>query len=506
MGFFSKLLGKPKDDQLSNAFKSLFRLIDDERYQNSLLPEPIAQAIEDGVPCDTVPGATGRFGLEPGNPIPVNGAIGELAYLSRLETAQGERLLFHRIGAIDRVDVFEAVTYSGGTWFVFFVDMYHPRRSRQAPEGFQIAKEPRQFSGFHNHCRNFPYDFAEAKADTPDLLRLAYIPLGNVMPQIEKRVFARSLAHKAKLDIVKSKLTSLLIHGDSGSATELRPSGSENAAITAPANRPASTQSMPTKAPGTMHDIPLGEVSEEFADCWRAAGRHLQKHGEGAISWLRAHLNPPMLEHLSFRLGNQLFFVCLDAEGASPFSEGTARALQTVANGCRGRACIMPLRKSAAGWTVTAPGWGLVDATSRRSVNPPALVTDEKIEMSDWELQDFAVQIVREHLEKEGRKIMSWQGNPEVDPSLWFVGEKGPEWVVVRAVRYPEKQARPPQNWAGIAESCARLSRKGHFASVAVANAKDPFDPARGSPLPLWRGEGMVVSYAGLSPRMDNRH
>jgi hypothetical protein len=29
---------------------------------------------------------------------------------------------------------------------------------------------------------------------------------------------------------------------------------------------------------------------------------------------------------------------------------------------------------------------------------------------------------------------MSWQGNPSVDPSIWFVGDSGPEWVVVRAV------------------------------------------------------------------------
>lgn len=213
MSFFSKLFGKQKDDPLKNAMQAIYRLIDDEDHQNSMLPEPITQVIKAGVACDVVPGASGKFGLEPSNPIPVNGAIGELAYLSRLETTQGERLLFHRIGAIDQIDVFEGVTYSGSAWFVFFVDMYHPRRSRRAPEGFRVAKEPRQFSGFHNHCKDFPYDFVNAKGETPDLLRLAYIPLGHVMPQIESRAYRRPLAHKAKLDIVKSRLTSLLVHG-----------------------------------------------------------------------------------------------------------------------------------------------------------------------------------------------------------------------------------------------------------------------------------------------------
>lgn len=506
MSFFGKLFGKPKDDPLKNAMQAIYRLIDDEERQNSMLPEPIAQAIKGGVSCDVVPGASGRFGFEPSNPIPVNGAIGELAYLSRLESASGERLLFHRIGAIDKVDVFEAVTYSGSAWFVFFVDMYHPRRSRQAPEGFVIAKEPRQFSGFHNHCKEFPYDFVKAKGETPDLLRLAYIPLGNVMAQIEKRMFNRPLAHKAKLDIVKSRLTSVLIHGDEESPAESRSVGPKGGPLPAAESRQVRTRPTESGTSGPMYDIPMNEVSEEFAECWRAAGRHLQQQGQKAISWLRAHLHPPMLEHLSFRLGNQLFFICLDAEGLAPFSAGNAKALHAVATGCRGHACIMPLKRTPNGWTVTAPGWGLLDMTSRRPIDPPALVSYEKIEMSDWELQDFAVQIVREQLEKEGRKIMSWQGNPDVDPSLWFGGDNGPEWVVVRAVRYPERDAIPPANWSRIAESCARMSKTGHFASVAVANAEDSFDPAKGSPMPLWRGHGMVVRYSGLSEGPGVKH
>jgi hypothetical protein len=47
---------------------------------------------------------------------------------------------------------------------------------------------------------------------------------------------------------------------------------------------------------------------------------------------------------------------------------------------------------------------------------------------------------------------MSWQGNLHVDPSIWFVGEYGPEWVVVRAARYPVLKANPPANWPRIAE------------------------------------------------------
>jgi hypothetical protein len=80
--------------------------------------------------------------------------------------------------------------------------------------------------------------------------------------------------------------------------------------------------------------------------------------------------------------------------------------------------------------------WGLVDARTGKEVDPMALISDERIEITDWELQDFAVQIVRDHLEKIGMKLIVVAGNPAVDPSIWFVGESGPEWVVVRAVRF----------------------------------------------------------------------
>lgn len=132
---------------------------------------------------------------------------------------------------------------------------------------------------------------------------------------------------------------------------------------------------------------------------------------------------------------------------------------------------------------------------------PPELISDEPIEMTDWELMDFAVQVVRQKLEEEGREIMSWQSNPSVDPSIWFVGEQGPEWVVVRAVRYPSKGADIPGNIEAIAQGCSRVSSLGNFATVAFANADDPFDPMaeqNGNYFPLLRGHGMHVRYDGM--------
>jgi hypothetical protein len=81
--------------------------------------------------------------------------------------------------------------------------------------------------------------------------------------------------------------------------------------------------------------------------------------------------------------------------------------------------------------------------------------------------------------------------------SIWFLGDDGPEWVVVRAVRYPKDKAGWPYNWQQIAERCAKLGKTGHLASVSVASADDAFDAAT-APEPLWRGHGMFVRFEGL--------
>jgi hypothetical protein len=158
---------------------------------------------------DRDPDGSGPFGFSETNPIPVNGPIGQLAYFSKLETARGERILFHRIGAVDTIDVFEAVTFSGSEWFILFVDLYHPRRSRLTPDGFHFTQELGQFSGFHKFCIDFPYDFVEMKQSEQESgLSMAYIAISKIAEPIQNQAYQRPLAHKAKLELVKSRLTS----------------------------------------------------------------------------------------------------------------------------------------------------------------------------------------------------------------------------------------------------------------------------------------------------------
>lgn len=252
-----------------------------------------------------------------------------------------------------------------------------------------------------------------------------------------------------------------------------------------------------------MSDVEMNEPSEAFIQCWQAAGQHLQSCMQGANkNWLKADLKPPFLEHLSFRIGNQLFYVRIVDVDQQTHGPGNENGLHSIAIGCQGHACLMPMRKRGQEWRPDSPGWGLINPDTRHAIDPAALVTDEKIEMTDWELHDFAVQIVRDHIvQKLDYQLMSSQGNPSVDPSIWFVGDRGPEWVIVREVRYPDREAAIPANIKKITADCSRVSQTGHFASISCASGDDAFDPSGEIPsTPLWRGHELVANFQGLVP------
>lgn len=245
-----------------------------------------------------------------------------------------------------------------------------------------------------------------------------------------------------------------------------------------------------------MHEITMAEPSRDFLAMRQAAGNHIQSFfQDGLQSWLKVDPRPPFLEHLSFRLGNQVFFIRVEDIDEKAEVPGNREGLLSVAEGWNGYPCLMPMRRTLRGWEPDGPGWGMIDLRDGKRINPSMLVTDEPVAMTDWELLDFAVQVVRTDLKERGCEIMSSHSNPQVDPNIWFVADmaKGPEWVVVRAARFPQRHAERPANLEAIASNVAHMSRRGHFASVSFASANNPEEP-------LWRGHGAEVVFEGLEP------
>ena len=249
----------------------------------------------------------------------------------------------------------------------------------------------------------------------------------------------------------------------------------------------------------TQANTEPASLTDDFIQCWHAAGRHLQNQVEEGPVWIRAHLDEPIMEHLSFRLGNQLFFIRIEDVDGKLKVPGSEEDLVKIAEKCNGHACIMPMRFAFGHWIPAEKGWGLLSQKDRKPVNPPDWVTDEKIEMTDWELHDFAVQVVRQHLMQSGEQVIGWHSNPELQPSIWLGGDT-PQWIVVQAVRYPE-EAKIPDNIHEIDAAYASKGVKGNFAYVSFANENQDRDtPLKEGekPVPLYRGDKAFISYSGL--------
>lgn len=152
MGFFDRLFGGsmrrfgsdiPPDAEAVLEKIRNFMLV--EATQNSAYPAALQQRMAAGGAVDEVVGAMGEFGREIRNPIPVNGPIGELVYISRMALPGGCSIMGHRLGSIDTIDVYETVALDGSRWDLLFFDPYHTRKSKRLPSGYQATRDGQPF-------------------------------------------------------------------------------------------------------------------------------------------------------------------------------------------------------------------------------------------------------------------------------------------------------------------------------------------------------------------------
>ena len=85
------------------TLKEAARLFADEALQCSRAPEAVRDRILDGASVDEIPNAAGEFGFAVTNPIPVNGALGELIYpVVAPAPRRADIVPSHRLGRRDR--------------------------------------------------------------------------------------------------------------------------------------------------------------------------------------------------------------------------------------------------------------------------------------------------------------------------------------------------------------------------------------------------------------------
>jgi hypothetical protein len=212
MGIFSSLFGGKKKSsvlppEVTQIFDKIAELMEDENLQNSMNHPMIKDQILGGLDVDQLPHGIGEFGRSAENPIPVNGALGELVYLSLLKTRDtNQRLLFHRLGSVESLDMYETVSIDGRKWDILFFSMYHPRKSRKAPAGYALA-EPRSqplLYGTNRRVERFPYGLQEAIRQTTEEMIGIPLPPPQVRQAEESVRFQRTQEHEERIRIATS--------------------------------------------------------------------------------------------------------------------------------------------------------------------------------------------------------------------------------------------------------------------------------------------------------------
>ena len=130
-GLFGK---KNPQKALEDAFRRMDKMLTDDDLQIRVLGPQGYAHFRSLSAIDQHPKSEGDFGRSLTNPIPANGPIGSMSYLSNLGTNSGHRILFHRIKVFQDIDVYEFAALSGDSWGLLFVDMYHSRKSKQIPK------------------------------------------------------------------------------------------------------------------------------------------------------------------------------------------------------------------------------------------------------------------------------------------------------------------------------------------------------------------------------------
>ena len=194
---------------VKDVFRKLHRLMDNEKAQNERLPEPYRSEVLRGADCDEIAGSVGEFGRDPRNPIPVNGFLGELIYLSNLRTADSQRIMFHRLGAITNVDIYETVSLDGAIWDILFLHQYHPRKSQRPPSGYRIVSGTERNSlllGVNDFVAAFPDRLPDAIADTSERIFNFRIRPSQVREALAQTIFERPTDHRTRHDIILTVL------------------------------------------------------------------------------------------------------------------------------------------------------------------------------------------------------------------------------------------------------------------------------------------------------------
>jgi hypothetical protein len=264
------------------------------------------------------------------------------------------------------------------------------------------------------------------------------------------------------------------------------------------------------------------EPSEIFLKARNMAGVQLQDQFKAnnkmsvnssyeGFKWIKAELTYPSFDNLTFAFKNTIFSVVIELinENGSSFTKQQKDRLLMACEENNLIPCTFKLKlrertntflnrligdKNQLDYelTVLEKGWNLHDARTNQKIEPTILASNELTRMSKWELNNFAIQIVRNEIVKEGNQILSFCDLSGVNPQIWFKNKKGETgWVIVKHIK--KENDLDYKEWIGLEDRSPQLKLyDGYFAAVQF------YSMNTNSTTELFRGDEMSVKYKGL--------
>lgn len=229
------------------------------------------------------------------------------------------------------------------------------------------------------------------------------------------------------------------------------------------------------------------------------AGVQIQKHMQllNNCKWIRAEYTYPAFDSMNFIYKNKVFSIIIDIQDKSGNSYLPEQYIkrQLLASKqhnlipCKFPVCVdNPTNPNMNTIKSLHNGWNLFNTETDEEIIPEHLATTEKIELSRWEMRNFAITYLRRIFETQHLKVLSFQDTLEVDPQMWFEDSNGKKcWLIIRCETTPKEKAEKPEKLNEIIRRC--FTYDGYFAGIVLK----PLDDDK-----LYRGSRVNIEFNGL--------
>ena len=208
------------------------------------------------------------------------------------------------------------------------------------------------------------------------------------------------------------------------------------------------------------------------------------------MRWIKTEPSYPSFDDFTFAYKNQIFSVMVlrvDDKGMIINPPPRLEALRRESGRNNLIPCVFPLNDKT-GQPLFMGTWNLVNPFTGKRIYPDKISSDSLVKVSDWELRNWAVNIVWNYLDREGFEKYSYCDAPEINPQIWFKDRDNKEcWIQVLYSVEPDdvdKKSFSFDDWPKEV-----LNHDGYISRVGFVPAENSI---------LYRNQGAFIKFQGI--------